>query len=55
MSAEKQAGGLASDLAAVYGIRNIPMFGMAGPSAPKPATPAIRYPTFPPRGNQDRK
>ena len=34
MATEKQAGGLMSDIGSVYGIRSIPLFGMAGPPGP---------------------
>ena len=54
---EKQAGGLGNDLASVFGLRSIPMFGMGGsparPSvqAPKPKPTASRFGGMP-RGSE---
>ena len=51
MATEKQAGGLMSDIGAVYGIRSIPLFGMAG----KPTTAAPSAPSPRPIVRNDRK
>lgn len=59
MATEKQAGGLMSDIGAVYGIRSIPLFGMAGkPTASQtPSVPTRWVPNWGNQkpGNQDKK
>ena len=48
---EKQAGGLGNDLASVFGLRSIPMFGKAGKAAPA-SIPGSK-PTPKPKPNQN--